>query len=343
MPLAVTRSAEPPAEWQELAAASGAFYHDPRWVRAVAREFKYRLHCLTARDATGAVGLLALAEVPGLLGPRRLVSFPFSYAAGPLAPTVAVDHALCAAAVELARERRVRRIEIKRRGIEVAVPDGFERSTHYATYRLRAGDAASGDALSENVRRNIRRAERQELVVERQTSATAWLAMARLHEITATGHGVPAPPRRFFTDTCRTLQREQLADLYLARARNGWAAGIVVWKGRREWIYAFGASHPDLLHLRPNHALLWEIVQQATTAGVAFDLGRAAPEQEGLVRFKAAWGGQPVSLAYDYWPNAAGLNVAPRDRGTLALAARAWSLLPVSIARFGNALYRYLG
>jgi hypothetical protein len=84
-------------------------------------------------------------------------------------------------------------------------------------------------------------------------------------------------------------------------------------------------------------------VRDAAAEGVAFDLGRAAPEQTGLVEFKRRWGGEPVPLAYDYWPTAAGINVAPRDAGTLAIAGKAWSHLPASIARRGSFLYRYLG
>jgi lipid II:glycine glycyltransferase (peptidoglycan interpeptide bridge formation enzyme) len=155
---------------------------------------------------------------------------------------------------------------------------------------------------------------------------------------------VPAPPRRFFVETCRALQRDGLADLLLARRADGRCiAGIVVWVGMRERIYAFGASDARFLDLRPNHLLLWTALERAAAAGVTFDLGRAAPEQEGLVEFKRRWGGQPVPLAYDYWPRAAGLNVRARHRGTLALAARVWASLPAPVARLGAALYRYLG
>ena len=50
------------------------------------------------------------------LGPRRFVSLPFSYAAGPLAQDPATAVALSEAVLERARERGVRRIELKSRG-----------------------------------------------------------------------------------------------------------------------------------------------------------------------------------------------------------------------------------
>ena len=41
------------------------------------------------------------------------------------------------------------------------------------------------------------------------------------------------------------------------------AAGTVIWKGPREWIYGFNASDPRLLRDRPNHALLWTVMRDA--------------------------------------------------------------------------------
>lgn len=165
-----------------------------------------------------------------------------------------------------------------------------------------------------------------------------------MEDVSARDHGLPAPPRSFFLQFCPRLQTEQLADLYLAHLADGrLAAGIVIWKGLREWIYAFNASNPRLLEDRPNHALLWRAMRDAAAYGALFDLGRAAPEQTGLVEFKVRWGGQPVPLGYDYWPAALGLNVARRDTGTLAAAARLWRLLPLPVTRLGSRLYRYLG
>jgi hypothetical protein len=168
--------------------------------------------------------------------------------------------------------------------------------------------------------------------------------MAQLEERTAHGHGLPAPPRNFFLEGCRELQRGGLADLYLAFTSAGApAAAITLWKGPRSWIYAFGASDPAHLEHRPNHVLIWAAMQDAAKAGHRFDLGRAAPEQQGLVEFKRRWGGQPIPLAYDYWPEPRGLNVARRDRGPMAAMATVWSRLPAPVARLGSGLYRYLG
>ena len=118
MSLSIELSAEPPRSWETLARERGFFYHQPAWVRSLARAYSYPLHCLTASRGEQVVGFLALAAVPALLGRRRLVSLPFSYAAGPLALDSESRQQLLASARELARNAAVGRLELKQRGGE---------------------------------------------------------------------------------------------------------------------------------------------------------------------------------------------------------------------------------
>jgi len=300
----------------------------------------------SARAGTDLRGILAVAQIPALLGPRRLVSLPFSYAAGPLAGDVAAASALTGSVLERAREQGISRVEIKSRG-EHPPGRGFQRVTRYSTYEIptEGGEAAVWNQLHPgSTQRSIKKGRKAGLLIRRGDTVEDWLIMAQLEEGTAHAHGLPAPPRRFFLEGCRRLQSAGLADLYLAFTSTGaHAAAIAVWKGPRSWIYGFGASDPEHLEHRPNHMLLWTAIQDAIAAGRRFDMGRAAAEQEGLVEFKRRWGGQALPLAYDYWPTPAGLNLAPRDRGSMAAVGAIWSRLPAGVARLGSGLYRYLG
>jgi hypothetical protein len=344
--LTISRSADPPEDWREFAMAHGTFYHHPAWVRCLGEMYRLRLDCYSARSAGELRGLLAVAEIPPLLGPRRLVSLPFSYAAGPLALDGATASALSEAVREAAGERRIRRVELKSRG-EHPAPPGYQRVSRYATYEIptEQGETSVWRHLhASSTQRSVKKGQKAGITVRRGETANDWLIMAELEEGTAQGHGLPAPPRRFFVEGCRRLQSAGLADVYLAFTSTGArAAAITVWKGPRSWIYAFGASDPAYLEQRPNHVLIWTAIQDAVAAGRRFDLGRAAPEQQGLVEFKKRWGGQAIPLTYDYWPTPGGLNVAPRDRGSMAAAAAVWSRLPAGLARLGAGLYRYLG
>jgi hypothetical protein len=344
--LSVSRSTEPPDDWRSFASANGTFYHRPEWAECLRRIFRLRLEYFSAREGGQLRGLLAAAQVPALLGPKRMVSLPFSYAAGPLTLDAPTAWSLSESVREHARELGIHRVEIKSRGEHQPAP-GFQRTEHYSTYEVPTdgGEAALWKRLHpSSTQRSIRKGEKAGLSVRQGETAADWLLMAQLEEGTAHGHGLPAPPRRFFVDGCRTLQAAGLAGLYLAfTSGENPAAAITLWKGPRSWIYAFGASDPAQLEHRPNHVLIWTAMKDAASAGCSFDLGRAAPEQQGLVEFKRRWGGQALPLAYDYWPEPGGLNVARRDRGSIATMAALWSRLPASVARLGSGLYRYLG
>jgi hypothetical protein len=344
--LIISRTADPPEDWHAFAAAHGTFYHQPEWAVCLGDIYRLRLDYYSARREGELRGLLAVAEIPPLLGPRRFVSLPFSYAAGPLAQDAATAEALSEAVLERAGDRGVRRIELKSRG-EYPAPAGFQRASRYATYEIptEQGESAIWQQLhAGSTQRSIKKGRKAGVVVRRGETAEDWLLMAEMEERTAHGHGLPPPPRRFFVEGCRGLQSEGLAQVYLAfTSRGAPAAAITIWKGPRSWIYAFGASDPAQLEHRPNHVLLWTAIQDAIASGRRFDMGRAAPEQESLVEFKRRWGGQALPLAYDYWPKPAGLNIAARDRGPMAAAAAVWSRLPAGIARLGSGLYRYMG
>lgn len=346
--LSIAARPDAPDGWASLVRRVGSFYHEPAWIDGLARAFGFRMHYVVAERGGAVVGALPLAEVRGLSGARRLVSLPFSYCAGPAAEDDDVARAMCASARELALDVGARRVEIKRApAASFDVATGFERVSRYATYRVdTSGDErALFKRLHQSMtQRGIRKAEKEGVSAVRGDTPDEWKLMAEMQAATSHRLGLPAPPDAFFTRTCAALQQAGLADVYVARLADGRAAAaITVWKGAREWIYAFGASRPELLEHRPNHALLWRAMRDAAAAGLPFDLGRASPEQEGLVQFKERWAGVAVPLAYDYWPSAGGLNTAPRDRGPIAIVNRVWSALPFAVARRGSFLYRYMG
>lgn len=346
MSVTVKYGDQPPDGWLALARARGSFYHEPAWLDTLRDELGVSPRYFSASQDERLVGLLPVGEVRGLSGRRRLVSLPFSYAVGPVSETSEASAALVAETRVAAQAMGVGAVEIKSLAADLPDPHGFHRILKYSTYIVSTagGEAAAWQALHpDSSRRGVRRAERDGVKVRQGAERADWRRFAELQEASSHSHGLPAPPRQFFERGVRALQDQGLADLLLAEVGGRIVAGMVLWKGARRWIYAFGASDPTALEHRPNHLLMWTALQQAIGAGVGFDLGRAAPEQTGLVEFKKRWGGMPVPLAHDYWPAARGLNAMERDRGALALAGRVWRALPAPVARAGSFLYRYLG
>src|SRR2546422_9469223 len=75
---AITRHAEEPPGWAELARATGTFYHDPRWIREIAAAFAYRVHWLAAGGGA-LTGGPAPPEGPAPTGAARLGGVPLRF------------------------------------------------------------------------------------------------------------------------------------------------------------------------------------------------------------------------------------------------------------------------
>lgn len=337
-----------PEGWDALARQHGCFYHESAWITGLATTLRYRTRWLTAHRGGTLVGGLALAEVPGMMGGHRLVSFPFSFVAGSMALDAESEVALAEGARDLAERNGAKRVELKLLGDRRPLAPGYVRITRYTTYRVSTADGEQ--ALWKRLHRTstqqrIKKGEKAGVQVIEGRTEEDWLAMARLEEEVQRGHGVPAPPRSIFLGLGRELQAAGLADLYLAKVPDGRiAAGYVMFTGQREWVYAFSAADPKYVgDYRPIHVILWAGLQRAAAKGMTVDLGRTAPEQASLAEFKQRWGSEAVRLAYDYWPGIGGLAAKRRDGGALSLATKVWSRLPRPMARWGSALYRYLG
>jgi hypothetical protein len=109
MPPFITQlGTEEPASWQALARARGTFYHDARWIAGLAACLRYRAHWITATGPDGLAGAMAVAEVPTLTGGRRLVSYPFSFIAGPMATSADAARTVLEAARAMVAERGAR-------------------------------------------------------------------------------------------------------------------------------------------------------------------------------------------------------------------------------------------
>ncbi len=180
--LTISRTAEPPEDWRAFAAAHGTFYHRPEWALCLGDVYRLRLDYYSARNEGELRGLLAVAEIPPLLGPRRFVSLPFSYAAGPLAQDAATAAALSQAVLDRARERGIRRIELKSRG-EYPAPGGFQRASRYATYEIptEQGESAVWRQLhAGSTQRSIKKGLKAGVVVRRGETAEDWLIISYL-------------------------------------------------------------------------------------------------------------------------------------------------------------------
>ncbi|MEO7000929.1 MAG: GNAT family N-acetyltransferase [Ktedonobacterales bacterium] len=331
-------------------ASGDSFFTDARWLALIESVYGYRVTRLSARGADGEAGgeLLVCALSSPLTG-RRVVSLPFSDACPLTATDSTVTRQLLDQALALGHDYRARYVELRTGVCEaLAGRDDFAASDGYVRWRmgLTGGEDAVWSQVRKPVQRQVRKARKSGVTVRFASSRDEMSIYHRLHVGTRSRkHGMPAQPLRFFQELWDRFGNDGKVQLLLAEYEGAPIAGMVLLAAGDTVRYAYGASDDRYLHLGPNNLLMWESITWAIGNGYhAFDMGRTARDNEGLMNFKRGWGAVETPLTYYYAPQVAGLASTSETSRTYQLLTACWRRLPLPVAAtLGSALYKHLG
>jgi CelD/BcsL family acetyltransferase involved in cellulose biosynthesis len=314
-------------------------YHHPSWAATLSHSYRYPASVLATLDGSGAVvGGLPVIEVRHAGRAPRWVSLPFTDCCPPLGfdgwPGDDVAHALD----RVRRAAGIGRLEVRSALTGSLVQSGATSWEH--VLELGTEEETFARLHANQVRRNIRRAERSGVVVRTGAQEADLVdTFYRLHTLTRHRLGVPVQPRRYFAHLWWEMVAPGHGFVMVAEAGGAPAAAAVFLVHGSTVTYKYGASDPALLHLRPNHLLFWTAIRWACRAGYRhFDFGRTDLGDEGLREFKSRWGTDERRLSYSVLADAkvrVPREMSERARGMVRRA-------PVPVTRLlGTALYRY--
>ena len=302
------------------------------WKAVIEQVFHHECIYLAARDGGAGgrlTGVLPLVHPRSLLFGDYLVSMPFVNYGGPLGADDAVA-ALVGRAVDIARDRRVDLLELRSRqqlALDVPAPVSHRKIT--CVLDLAPGDASAvWAALDSNVRRKVRRAQKEGFTVRfglDELNAFYDVFSRHMRDL-----GTPTLPRRFF----RTLVEQFPEDIRIACAYAGnkpVAAGFgFQWLEELEltWVSALQEYH----RAYANMLLYWSMIERAANENLRiFNFGRCTPGG-GTHRFKQQWGARDVPLHW-YQPFAAkrAATPSPHERA-FSWGPVLWKRLPLAIA-----------
>ncbi len=349
-PASVASSAVAPAPtaWRELSLTDPRWrafvhshpealaFHRPEWAGLLAECYGYRPFVLAQLDSDGnIVGGLPVLETK-ILGRRRWVALPFTDQCPPLLSPV-VDLDTFAQALE--QMRGVHPLDV-RASLPGAYPHGD--AVLHRTELERDPDALFARFHRSQVQRNVRRAEREGVVVRRaETAADLTRGFYRLTVETRRRLGMPAQPQRLFEALWARILEPGLGFLLLAYAGTQPVAGGVFLLGSNTVTYKYGASDAAFWKLRPNHLVFWSAMRSACQQGYRwFDFGRTDLSDRGLRDFKAGWAAEEAPLVYSLLAER-----APAKKGSgypLAMARAVLRRSPTWVCRAsGELLYRF--
>jgi CelD/BcsL family acetyltransferase involved in cellulose biosynthesis len=311
--------------------------HDPAWLRVLAGAYGFRPFVISITDGAGGIEAgIPLMEVHDAIRGRRWIALPFTDCCPPLCARPAAARHLADAVARAAEDDGVSSVEVRApltdwTATAVATAHDLDLSPGLAT--LQRGFTAS-------TRRNVRKAQREQLVVRRAEREDDLVEVYYgLHLRTRRRLGVPMQPRRFFRSLWRNVLDTGRGELLLVSSNGVPVAGAVFLRAGGTVMYKYAASDERAWALRPNNVLIAEAIRRAAEEGYRrFDFGRSDFADAGLRSFKIGWGAAERPLVYSCLGDAAASTGVRGGR----LLGKVIRRSPTAVCRIiGECLYRY--
>ena len=321
------------ASWDAFVAGhtNSVNYHRWAWKRVIEQAFGWTTFYLIAEQNGKISGILPLVWLKSRLFGNLLCSLPFFSEAGLLADSPEARDALLAETIRLARELKVKYVELRHRGdspvswpaksskvtLECDVlPDAEENMRHLST------------KMRTNIRRSLKLGLEAEFGREEFLEDFYNVFCLKMREL-----GTPVYSRKFFAATFENFPGES----FICRVRHEGktvAAGFLTgWRGSMEANWS--ASSPEAMNLRPNMFLFWQMLCFAGQKGYRiFDFGRSSVGS-GTYEFKQQWNTRVVPLHWNYWlAEGSELPEVNPQNPKYRASIWAWQRMPLSLTKW---------
>ncbi len=322
--------------------AGCSFFHGTAWAKVLQQTYGYQPNYFATQAGEHLDALLPVMEVDSWLTGRRGVSLPFTDYCEPLAGDSPAFQQLFDQAVEYGRDRHWKYLEL--RGGKQFLATTLPSQRFYGHELVLVDDEKElFAALTSSVRRAIRKAEKQGVTVEILQDARGIKEFYSLQCQTRRKHGLPPQPFKFFQNLQQYILAEGGGMIMLARLGARTIAGSIFFHAGQQAIYKFGASDEAMLELRGNDLVMWAGIKHYASRGFrTLHLGRTSLINEGLRRFKRAWGTREHAIEYFKYDLRKSAFVTDRDQAS-GWYNRIFAALPLSVSRLlGAVLYRHV-
>ncbi|ACN13530.1 conserved hypothetical protein [Desulforapulum autotrophicum HRM2] len=293
-------------EWDAYVSQNdqGVFSHLHGWGETLVSVYDLQIFRLVARDSEkhdAIVGILPLVFFPAPGRDPRLVSLPYSDAAGILADNAVVQEKLLVAALGLAKDLRADHLELRQPG-GLAIPKLNSCLTHTPN-RFKVGLTRSLPDTEEElwcdigakVRNQVRKARKSgaEIIVGGSELLSEFYGVfsENMRDL-----GSPVHHRMLFEQMARNL-KEQMQILVITKEGIPAAVAMVFLHNStlfNPWASSLRRYRPDC----PNMLLYWGMLSHGITKGCRrFDFGRSSPHAS-TCRFKCQWGAEFQPLTW---------------------------------------------
>ena len=333
-------------KWDDLVLARPGytFFHSAAWAKVLWEAYRYDPRYVLLTGGSGKVrGLIPLVRVKSLLRSERGVSLPFSDSCEPLLEEGIESERVLEALVGYAGKENWRSLEFH--GGQKLFKDACSSASFYEhTLPLGSDEKEIFARFKGSTRRNIEKATREGVRIDRLTTSTSVREYYRLHCMTRKHHGIPPQPYSFFRSIFENIISKNRGWIILASFQDEPIAGGVFFHFGKKGLYKFGASNRKFLHLRANHLVMWEAIRWYCQNDYNdFSFGRTDIDDPGLRRFKNSWSPQETLIKY-YKYDVPRKTFIREETRSIKFYQRILRKTPIPVLRImGSLIYKYMG
>ncbi len=275
-----------------------SFFHSSCWAAVLAETYRYKPIYLACFDKDAISLVMPLMEIRSLLTGARGVSLPFTDHCVPFSYNDGLLREARERALDYGRIAKWRFIEWRDgSSLGGGAPEYENYLTHDLSLEKNEDELFSG--LKDSNRRNIRKSIREGVSIEIAQCMDSLKAFYRLNCLTRRRHGLPPQPYLFYKNVYKHIVSQGYGIVARAEHSGQTIAASVFFLFGTQAIFKFGASDLSSQDLRPNNLLMWETIRWLKRKNFTrLNFGRTEPENEGLLRYKRAWGARETPFSY---------------------------------------------
>jgi serine/alanine adding enzyme len=304
----------------------------PAWLAVLHASLRHTPYCLEAVEHGRTRGILSLCYVRSVLFGRYLVSLPYLNYGGALADDDQVAALLIDHAIRLARDLRVRYLELRH---EFNFPHSELTGRQCDKVNMRRPLPATADALwsrlDSSVRNQVRKGRKNGLAVHWGSQEL----LPEFYDIFARNMrdlGTPVYGRSLFQKTL--AQFGDRAELCVVRTEGKAIAAALLLHGWGVTEVPSASSLRQYNHTNANMLMYWHLLERAVERQQsAFDFGRCSTDSN-TFRFKKQWGAEPTPAEWQYHSQGDSVGAMRTSNPRYQRLIGWWKRLPVPLTRF---------
>jgi len=333
------------ANWNSLLASTPgcSFFHTANWSDVLVKSYRYTPLYLHAISDNSFNSLMPLMEVDSPLTGKRGVCLPFTDTCEPVVENAQLFRQLLDQAVALGKKRKWKYLEIRGGGKYLSAETPSQLFSGHIL-DLSCGQKQLFSNLRDSTRRNVKKAQNENVEINISNSLTAVKEFCRLNVMTRKEHSLPPQPYKFFQHLYDNVIAQNMGFIATAMFHDRAIAANVYLHFGEEVIYKYGASDKSFQHLRANNLVMWEAIKWSCDRGFGkLTFGRTELEHKGLMQFKAGWGARPYTMVY-YKYDLRKDTFVTDNKKISPILKNIFSKLPIPALKImGKILYRHMG